>query len=276
MDKRASSGKKELGQNFLTDKFISSQIADSIPTGTCEVLEIGPGRGILTEAILARGFKVTAVEIDGEMVSYLKDRFYRSDLEVINADIMDYIKEKHLKVGRYIISNLPFNISSQFMMRMLELIPYPFEPQYEFCGATLMFQKEFARRLTSHSGSKDYSRITVSTSTKMYVEHLMDVGRSSFDPIPEVDASVVVLRAKEDIIPIKDTSVFEKVVERCFMSRRKKMKNLVPGELLKNRGDKVQLIQWMRVRNMDDLRPENMSVEYFVELANQISSMTND
>ncbi|MDG6224407.1 MAG: 16S rRNA (adenine(1518)-N(6)/adenine(1519)-N(6))-dimethyltransferase RsmA [Candidatus Thermoplasmatota archaeon] len=268
-----SSKQKNLGQNFLTDRYVANRIIETIPQGTSKVIEIGPGKGILTEMMLTKGIKVMAIEIDNRLSRYLKDKFKGYDLELINDDIMNHLDGNLLKRGDYIISNLPFYLSSNFILRLLEKIEYPFEKKYEFCGATIMFQKEFANRLLSHPGSKDYSRISISTRSKLDITYSMDVDRTSFDPMPVVDATVVVMKEKDQMLPKFDGRIFEVILERCFANRRKKIKNLIPKEI-NGHSVNIELLHiWIQDRGFDQLRPENLSIFDYIDLSNEVSQL---
>ncbi len=274
-------GKKALrsfGQNFLLDGSIADKIVNNIPKQHLDkVLEIGPGLGVLTERILERGASITAVEKDVSLSSFLEDRFSnpkKGSFKVINDDILNIIDD-HLSRDLFIVSNLPFNISSRFTGSLLDGVPFQRREDNPFKGAIIMYQEEFAGRLISRHGRKDYGRLSVMFESKMDHSHIIDVPRNVFYPIPKVNARVLHFYPREDYKIIPDNpDIFGKLVHVVFLNRRKKMKNSVNPRsfgLDLERED----IRWI-LDDMDltDRRPEEIPPEIFIELSNRFTDLS--
>ncbi len=201
-----------LGQHFLIDKRIAvRQVEAAEITEEDTVLEIGPGLGILTSEIVERAGKTIVIEKDTVLSNYLSQEFSER-LEIIRGDVLDIELPSFDKV----ISNIPFNISSPLTFKLLE-------ENFE-CGV-LMYQKEYARRMTAKSGEKNYSRLSVMTSIKSNITKLFDVSRNSFYPPPRVDATVVKIEPSEPGFELGHPDLFARVVRELFNYRRKKIKN---------------------------------------------------
>ena len=195
--------KKHLGQHFLTDETIAKKIADSLTEkGYNNVLEIGPGMGVLTKYLLEKKAVVTVMELDSESVTYLKETF---PLEHLNLNTTsekfkilegDFLKQQITQLFNKeqvaIIGNFPYNISTQIVFKALE--NREFVP--EFAG---MFQKEVAQRIAEKEGSKVYGILSVLTQAFYDVEYLFTVPPSVFNPPPKVDSGVIRLSEKKTI-----------------------------------------------------------------------------
>ena len=252
--------KKKLGQHFLTDREIARKVASSLTgKGYDSVLEIGPGKGILTEYLLERNFAdLKVIEIDNESVHFLKERF--SGLkEIIRGDFLKMNLEECFKSSLCIAGNFPYNISSQILFRVLESR----DKVVEVCG---MFQKEVAERICSGPGSKAYGILSVLLQVFYNVEYLFTVPEHVFVPPPKVKSGVIRLTRNE----VKDIGVderlFTRVVKAGFNQRRKKLRNSIRSVF--------------DLQNEDcplfDLRPEQLSVKMFIELTRWIDKNRNN
>jgi 16S rRNA (adenine1518-N6/adenine1519-N6)-dimethyltransferase len=271
IDRTMPGPKHSLGQNFLRNNSIARRIVDTIPKGTRTVIEIGPGLGILTGPIVERGYSLLAYEIDTRYSSILKEKFGGlANVEIVNDDAMKMIDGETLRQGNYLVSNLPFNISSAIIGRMLDLTKYPFEDGYGFCGATLMFQKEFAERMLSNPGSRTYSRLSVSFQSKLQGRVIAEVDRRDFYPEPEVDALVMVIEERKDpLVSISDTCLFERIVNASFAQRRKQLKNT----LISLGIERSMVLRSLAEEGFTSKRPEVLSVEDFIKLSNSLHSI---
>jgi 16S rRNA (adenine1518-N6/adenine1519-N6)-dimethyltransferase len=246
--------KKNLGQHFLKDKGIASRVASSLTgTGYTSVLEIGPGSGILTEYLLERNFDdFRIIEIDNESVHYLKERFpgftniIRGDFLTMNID--DYFEGKLAIIG-----NFPYNISSQILFRVLEYR----NKVIEVCG---MFQKEVAERICSAPGSKTYGILSVLIQAYYTAEYLFTVPENVFTPPPKVKSGVIRLKRNKVSELGCDESLFFRVVKAAFNQRRKMLRNSVKAVFQLTREDYADF----------GLRPEQLSVEGFINLTNWV------
>ena len=247
--------KKKLGQHFLKDREIARRIAGTLSgSGYSSVLEIGPGTGILTRFLMDRQFNdFRVIEIDNESVYYLKENF--PDLkEIIRGDFLK------MDIGHYfpdklaITGNFPYNISSQILFKILENR----DKIVEMCG---MFQKEVAERICSKPGSKLYGILSVMLQAFYYTEYLFTVPEHVFSPPPRVKSGVIHITRNSVTKLLCDESLFKKVVKACFNQRRKMLRNSVKAVFnLKSEHNKYFT-----------LRPEQLSVEDFVELTNWIA-----
>lgn len=246
--------KKSLGQHFLRDKGIAEKIAGSLSGEGCDsVLEVGPGMGILTGYLMKRGFPdFRVIEIDRESVGYLR-KAYPGLINIIEGDFLDFDIRRNFPGRVAVIGNFPYNISSQIFFRILEnrnIIP-------EVCG---MLQKEVAQRICSGPGSKTYGILSVLMQTYYSVSYLFTVSAGVFSPPPKVMSGVIRLTRNNREHPGCDEDLFFKVVKACFNQRRKTLRNSVRSAF-NIRAEDYHLLQ---------LRPEQLSVDQFIDLTNWI------
>lgn len=249
--------KKHLGQHFLKDESIAERIADSLSLdGYDDILEIGPGMGVLTKYLLKKDLNLSVVELDRESVGYLTEHFPELKGKILYGDFLKMkLDEVFEGKSTAIIGNFPYNISSQILFKSIEyrqLIP-------EFCG---MFQKEVAKRITQGPGSKTYGILSVITQAFYEAEYLFTVPPSVFDPPPKVDSGVLRLVRKNDFELPVDPKFFFRVVKTAFNQRRKTLRNS-----LKSMGISDKL-------NEDVIfarRPEQLSVDEFINLTDMLA-----
>lgn len=248
--------KKNLGQHFLKDKGIAQRISASLTgEGYSSVLEIGPGMGILTEFIIRREFPdFSVIEIDNESVHYLGEKFPELK-HIITGDFLTFDVDANYNGKLAIIGNFPYNISSQILFRVLKYR----EKIAEVCG---MLQKEVAERICSKPGSKTYGILSVLIQAFYSAEYLFSVSNKVFSPPPKVLSGVIRLRRNETISLECNETLFIKVVKGCFNQRRKTLKNSVRAAFDLKTFDYHDF----------HLRPEQLSVNQFVELTNWIES----
>ena len=248
--------KKNLGQHFLKDKGIAQRISASLTgEGYNSVLEIGPGMGILTEFIIRREFPdFSVIEIDNESVHYLGEKFPELK-HIITGDFLTFDVDANYNGKLAIIGNFPYNISSQILFRVLKYR----EKIAEVCG---MLQKEVAERICAKPGSKTYGILSVLIQAFYSAEYLFSVSNKVFSPPPKVLSGVIRLRRNETISLECNETLFIKVVKGCFNQRRKTLKNSVRAAFDLKTFDYHDF----------HLRPEQLSVNQFVELTNWIES----
>lgn len=248
--------KKHLGQHFLNDEQIAQDIANSLTEkGYKNVLEIGPGMGVLTKYLLKKKLKIHAIEIDTESVEYLKAHYLNLANNIISKDFLkidlyEYFGEEQVAI----IGNFPYNISTQIVFKTLEnrhQIP-------EFSG---MFQKEVAKRIAEKEGSKVYGILSVLTQAFYDVEYLFTVPPTVFNPPPKVDSGVIRLTRKENYTLPVDEKLFYKVVKTAFQQRRKTLRNSLKT---------MNLSDSLREDTIFDKRPEQLSVQEFISLTSKI------
>lgn len=250
--------KKHLGQHFLKDESVAKNIADTLNlVGYENVLEIGPGMGVLTKYLLEKPITTYVVEIDTESVDYLNENYPKLKDKIIAKDFLKYDVNEIFEGKQFaIIGNFPYNISTQIVFRTLEYrsqIP-------EFSG---MFQKEVAERICSKKGSKVYGILSVLAQAFYDAEYLFTVDENVFNPPPKVKSGVLRLRRKENYeLPCSEKLLFT-VVKTAFQQRRKTMRNSLKT---------LNLSDNLREDTIFDLRPEQLSVEQFIELTQKIET----
>lgn len=239
---------RRLGQHFLTRKSILDRIADAVCSGEVPlVIEIGPGKGALTECLLERAAKVVAIEVDPYLVHYLRQKF--SDaldtgrLELIEGDVL---KTDLGKWGQCAIAgNLPYYITSPIIEKVVAL----------GTPAVFLVQAEVAARLAANPGSRDFGYLSVQTQLYSKVQIVFPVSRTAFRPIPKVDSAVVLLEPRELEVP--DAAAFLRFASACFRHKRKTLRNNLAPIYGKERVD--ALIQTRQ-------RAEQLSVTELVAL----------
>jgi len=250
--------KKHLGQHFLKDESIAKAIADTLSLeGYSDVLEIGPGMGVLTKYLLEKDATIHVIEIDTDSVAYLDANYPKLKGKIISKDFLKYnINEVFEGKPFAIIGNFPYNISSQIVFRALELrqqIP-------EFSG---MFQKEVAERICEKKGSKTYGILSVLVQVFFDAEYLFTVDEHVFNPPPKVKSGVLRLRRKENFTLPCSEKLFFTVVKTGFQQRRKTLRNSLKT---------LNLSDNLREDTIFDLRPEQLSVEQFIGLTQKIEA----
>lgn len=246
--------KKRLGQHFLIDQNIAQKIVDSLGTEVSDVLEIGPGTGVLTQYLLNRPeINLHVIEIDRDSVTFLEENF--KDLKNIWSEdfLKSDISEKF--AGDFsIIGNFPYNISSQIFFRLLELrnrVP-------ELVG---MIQKEVAERIAGPHGKKAYGILSVLLQTFYDIEYLFTVSENVFNPPPKVKSAVIRLKRNSRKELPCDEAFFVKVVKAAFHLRRKMLRNSLKG-ICENLPAEYA-----------EKRPEQISVQGFIDLTVAIENL---
>jgi len=246
--------KKSFGQHFLTQESIAENLATSIDTEGCQaIVEVGPGKGILTRYLLKQPLPVFAVELDRDMIPLLEREFAGTSLHIIQGDILRIRFDEIVGPDSnfVIVGNFPYNISSQIVFLGIQhRLRVPF-----MAG---MFQREMADRICSPPGSKAFGVISVLTQAYYKTSHLFHVKPGSFSPPPKVQSSVISFtRYREEIDGLPFQSL-RQVVKMAFSQRRKKLRNtlmpIIDEDTLKEHG-------------VSDLRPEQLSVDQFIALA---------
>jgi len=222
--KRTPFAKKSFGQNFLVDHNYIQKIINAVdPTPDDLIIEIGPGRGALTERLVEKAGKVIAIELDRTLIPVLNQKFEPvQNFELVETDALnfDFVA---LTAGRKakLAANLPYNISTAILQRLTE-------QRAAFSEMVLMFQKEVVERITARPGNGDRGFLTVIVEAYLQAEWLFDVPPTAFRPIPKVDSSIVRLSPRENV-DIADPILFRKIVSAGFMQKRKTLFNNLKG-----------------------------------------------
>nr|WP_297786791.1 16S rRNA (adenine(1518)-N(6)/adenine(1519)-N(6))-dimethyltransferase RsmA [uncultured Allomuricauda sp.] len=266
-DDGAVKAKKHLGQHFLKDESVAQKIAQTLSLdGYKNVLEIGPGMGVLTKYLLQRDLDLVAMDLDEESIVYLNHSFplehaailkQNNRLNVIEADFLKFdLTELYGEEQFAITGNFPYNISSQIVFKMLDMrqqVP-------EFSG---MFQKEVAKRICEGPGSKTYGILSVLVQAYYKAEYLFTVPPGVFDPPPKVDSGVLRLTRKKELNLPCDERLFFKVVKTAFNQRRKTIRNSLKT---------FNLSDNLKEDAIFDQRPEQLSVADFITLTQKIAN----
>ena len=260
--------KKSLGQNFLFDLNLTARIARAAePLENITVVEIGPGPGGLTRALLALGARrVVAIERDQRAIAALEEisARYPGRLEIVSGDALSIDPREQLGPERArVVANLPYNIATALLIGWLTVEPWP--PWYD--SLLLMFQREVAERIVSPPGSKSYGRLSVLAGWRTEPKILFDVARSAFVPPPKVTSSVVRLTPRQ--VPLAcDAIALQRVTEAAFGQRRKMLR-----QSLKTLGiDAAALLAQAGIE--PTARAEEIPVDGFVALANIFSGLS--
>ena len=247
--------KKYLGQHFLNDENIARKIVNSLSlSGYSNVMEIGPGTGVLTKYLLDLKLDLKLVEIDSESVVFLKTKLGIDPSIILESDFLKLKLDEVFANKFAIIGNFPYNISTQIIFKALEyksLVP-------ELIG---MFQKEVAERICEKKGSKKYGILSVLTQAYYETDYLFSVPPSVFTPPPKVTSAVIRLIRKEQLDINYNERLFFKVVKLSFQQRRKTLRNSLKT---------FNLSDSLREDTIFDLRPEQLSVEEFISLTDLI------
>ena len=251
--------KKFLGQHFLTDLTVAQRIAETLSSG--RTIEIGPGMGVLTQYLLKNpNIHLTAIELDRESVAYLREWY--PELNLIEGDFLKLDLNQLIPEGEFnVIGNYPYNISSQIFFKVLE-----YKDRIPVCSG--MIQKEVAERIASKPGKKAYGILSVLLQAYYDIEYLFTVDEHVFNPPPKVKSAVIRMTRNGRQHLDCDEQLFKTVVKTAFNQRRKQMRNSlkgVMGEGLPVTGN--ERLEWFLTR-----RPEQLSVDEFIELTNLIQN----
>ena len=255
---KAVSPKKKLGQHFLNDLNIAQKIADLLQNQNCKnIVELGPGMGVLTQFLILGQRNLKLIEIDNESVTYLNLKYPKMQKDILNEDFLKMDLSKIFNCQSFgIIGNFPYNISSQIIFKVLEFRQYiPF-----FCG---MFQKEVAQRICEKPGTKVYGILSVLCQTYYNSQYHFDVSPGVFNPPPKVDSGVFSLTRKGNLIIDFDENLLFKIVKTGFQQRRKTLRNSLKS---------LNISQLILEDSIFDLRPEKLSSAQFIELTKKVGN----
>lgn len=250
--------RKRFGQHFLHDlAFIDAIIRAIDPMPEDNIIEIGPGLSALTRPLLARVSRLTAIEIDRDLVARLQADPALDRLQLIPADVLQ-VDFTQFGGQLRLVGNLPYNISTPLLFHLSQYVDQIRDQHF-------MLQKEVVERISAQPGSRAYGRISVMLQAKYRIMPLFDVPPEAFDPPPKVMSAVVRMRP----IPLnrrlqpQDEAVFAQVVTRAFSQRRKMLRRVL--------ADWSQWIDWDALGFADNLRAEQLGVEQFIRLSDQLT-----
>lgn len=264
---------KSLGQNFLIDEHTVEHIVDGAEvTEDDYVLEIGPGIGVMTQAMALRAKKVVAIEIDSDLIPVLKETLEPHDnVEVIHADVLDLdlkalIKEKFGDHRPKVVANLPYYVTTPIIMMLLE-------EQIPVSDIVVMIQKEVAERISAKPSTKAYGALSVATQYYSEPRIIAKVPRTVFMPQPNVDSIVIRMTIRENPpVELQNPELFFKVVKAAFGQRRKTLHNaLHAGGFGSNKDETAKMLLAGGIE--PSRRGETLSIEEFATLSNTIDDM---
>jgi 16S rRNA (adenine1518-N6/adenine1519-N6)-dimethyltransferase len=257
--------KPRLGQNYLIDDNIAHKIVCHAGISNDQhVLEIGPGKGILTNLLLEKAKSLTAIEIDSGLCSTLTNRFKAyENFKLIQTDALKY-NYSGLRNQCQVVSNLPYYAATHILKRLIHYREY-------FTQITVMLQKEVVDRLVAIPGTRDYGSLSVFVQFYCEVERLIEVSKEAFSPKPKIDSSVIKLTPlTTPRVQVDNLKTFFSVVNASFLHKRKMLKNNLTGweSLFKNKNEKTELggINLSR-------RGETLSIQDFAIISNHINSL---
>ena len=251
--------RKRFGQNFLQDPVYQQRIASSIHLRDgAKCLEIGPGQGAITEHLLRRFGQLEVIEMDRDLVALLQQKFSPEQLRIHQGDVLQ-LDFREFAAGQRlsIIGNLPYNISSPLLFKLIDTLDLIDEMVF-------MLQKEVVDRITAGPGSKTYGRLSVTAGLWLHSEKLFDVPPGAFFPAPKVTSSVVRLIPRSDVETGLNRALFDGIVKAAFTKRRKTIRNA-----LREWFDEAQLLE---LGINPQQRAEQLDIEAYLSLARSASA----
>ena len=248
--------KKKFGQNFLSDQSVVKEILNYLkPLGQDKVLEIGPGMGAITIPLLSELNHISVIEIDPDMINYLQKKIPESKMNFINRDVLS-INNKELEVYERIIGNLPYYISTEILIKMIDIVD-------SLNDIHFMFQKEVAERITAKPKSKNFGRLSVLIQYFFEAEILFDISANSFSPPPKIQSSFIkLIPKKKEGLKFKNFNNFKKVIKTAFQFKRKTLKNNFKDILGEDNFNSIGI--------NSQKRAEMLSIDDFVNIENYI------
>jgi len=252
--------KKSLGQNFLIDEQVIERIADNVLASKLPIIEIGPGCGALTQALLRHGGDVLAIEKDRDAVAFLKETFNGQQLSVIEGDILEFEPGP----GDWaVVGNLPYNISTQVYFHLL---PH----RARIRRSVFMFQREVAQRFVATPRTPSYGILSVFGPYYHKVRTVCQVQPGAFRPVPKVHSTVLSFQPAPGLLEPELESLLHQTVKRCFANRRKTLTNNLKGYEGLERDDVEVLLNTVGVR--PNQRAEELDLAAFCALTKALAS----
>lgn len=249
--------KKHLGQHFLNDKNAAQKIVEALEPslGFKQVLEVGPGMGVLTDFLIEKSaYETWMIDVDEESVDYLADKYPELGDRLIHGDFLALDFSAHFKDKMAVIGNFPYNISSQILFKILE-------ERQRVVQMVGMFQKEVAERCVAKPGSKEYGILSVFLQAYYNLEYLFTVKAGAFTPPPKVLSGVIRMTRNDRVSLNCDEKLFWRIVKAAFNQRRKTLRNALSSVVPKDK---------MSDNPLYELRAERLSVHDFETLTHEI------
>jgi 16S rRNA (adenine1518-N6/adenine1519-N6)-dimethyltransferase len=250
--------KKSLGQNFLIDKNIIKKIINLSNIQNRHVIEIGPGNGELTDEIIKNKPKsITLIEKDFDLTKRLKKKYSENqNLIIFNDDVLKFNLEKIIKKESMVIGNLPYNISSQILVKIIKFKKWP----PNFFDLIFMFQKELGEKIIGLYQTPDYSRISILANSRLKVIKKFFVSPNCFRPIPKITSMVIHFKPKSTLLSIKNILKLEEIT-KIFFSNKRKMINKNIKKLLTQK--QIKSLNQLNLKS----RPSELKPEMYYKIA---------
>lgn len=255
--------KKSLGQNFLIDNNIIKKIVKLTKIKNRPVIEIGPGKGALTDKILENNpSSLIMIEKDFELAKFLKQKYFNNKkIKIYNNDILNFNLEKIVKKKTIIFGNLPYNISSQILVKVIKFKKWP----PNFFNLIFMFQKELGQKIISTYQSSNYGRLSIMTNLRLIVEKKFLVSSNCFKPKPKVNSMVIQFKVKKTEFEISDINLLEKITNIFFSNKRKMINKTIKKILTK---EQIKMISDLNLQS----RPSELKPEIYYKITKMLQS----
>ena len=250
--------KKSLGQNFLIDFNIVKKIVNLVNIKSKNIIEIGPGKGALTDEIIKKNPKsLLLIEKDDNLYKELDMKFSsQKKIKIFNSDILKFDLEKKIKKNSIIFGNLPYNISSQILVKILRFNKWP----PNLTDMIFMFQKELAEKIIAKYPSSDYGRLSILSSYRLNIVKKFLVSPNCFFPKPKINSMIIHLRPKkEKIFKINEVTNLEKITNILFSNKRKMINKNIKKILSRKN---IESIDGLKLH----LRPANIKPEIYYKI----------
>ena len=255
--------KKSLGQNFLIDRNVLSQIVDTVKIEDKTILEIGPGSGNLTSFIYKKKpKKIFAIEKDDELALLLKEKF-DNEINIINDDVLNVDENKISSEKLTVFGNLPYNISTEILSKWIIRL----NNEFWFENLVLMFQKEVADRIIAKPNTSNYGRLSILSNWKLNIKKIIDIKPESFSPKPKIDSSLLLFTPKDKFFKLNNPKNLE-MITRVFFSQRRKMLKKPFNQIFKFPREVSEKF------NINlNLRPQNLKPEVYFRLVKEFENL---
>ena len=256
--------KKSLGQNFLIDRNVLSQIVDTVKIEDKTILEIGPGSGNLTSFIYKKKpKKIFVIEKDDELALLLKEKF-NNEINIINDDVLNIDENKISSEKLTVFGNLPYNISTEILSKWIIKLNNGFW----FDNLVLMFQKEVADRIIAKTNTSNYGRLSILSNWKLNIKKIIDIKPESFSPKPKIYSSLLLFTPKDKFFKLNNPKNLE-MITRVFFSQRRKMLKKPFNQVFKIPNKVSEKF------NIDlNLRPQNLEPEVYFKLVKEFEDLS--
>jgi 16S rRNA (adenine1518-N6/adenine1519-N6)-dimethyltransferase len=249
--------KKKFGQNFLVDRYLISKIIKEInPKEENNILEIGPGKGAITEPVLKKINHITVVEIDPDMIKILKHKISSENISILAEDVLG-INDEFFKKFNKIIGNLPYYIATEIILKITK--SYSSSSELYF-----MVQKEVAERITAKPSNKSFGRLSVMLQYYFDTELLFELPPEAFSPQPKITSAFIrLIRKKRVSLKVIDKDNFEQIIKIAFSQKRKTIKNNFKNILFNK--------DFLNLEISPKIRAETLTIDQFIKLENYVT-----